>query len=578
MRKRHHRNQDDEINFWQPASDMFSALLLILMLVILLMGLYLVQIPEHREKDPNAGDTYADGGDEEHDNTETPMPTAFIWIPGGGGGGGWGGGGTPQPTYYDLGSSPSVSPSPTISPTPDLPGAGAAGGGGGTGGGEGLGEGPGEEPDMGMKSAVYVMMVDAETERTIKEPNVQFELYGENHSLQILNTYYPQRISFRYYETTEGGVFYLPEKLQLGSYELHELTEPEGYDASENIEFIIAETYDWSDPYVVQVPIYPSRNVIQLRMMDAETGRPLAGGTFDVIAAENIITSDGTLRYRMNQIVSEIVCDETGTGESEELYLGQYLVRQRDIPQYYIGQEADLEATVEKKTGRQAPVYSVSTSRSKIRVSLKDELYPARGIAGATFSVSAPGSGEEPVEVRTDSSGNILLDALEKGVTYQIRQTGSEEHYRLDNNLYTVQVSPDGRINGEQETSIELFNHMIRVSIGITDEFSNIQVADVNLALFDSGGTLVRTWTSTGAPLIFTDLEPGAYYIVKDGDTSTRYDIRVQDEVEVQSINLQTSYMIRYMIFGGIALFALLVLIVAAVLIIRRRRKKKKQA
>ena len=313
-------------------------------------------------------------------------------------------------------------------------------------------------------------------------------------------------------------------------------------------------------------------------MMDAETGRPLAGGTFDVIAAENIITSDGTLRYRMNQIVSEIVCDETGTGESEELYLGQYLVRQRDIPQYYIGQETDLEATVEKKTGRQAPVYSVSTSRSKIRVSLKDELYPARGIAGATFSVSAPGSGEEPVEVRTDSSGNILLDALEKGVTYQIRQTGSEEHYRLDNNLYTVQVSPDGRINGEQETSIELFNHMIRVSIGITDEFSNIQVADVNLALFDSGGTLVRTWTSTGAPLIFTDLEPGAYYIVKDGDTSTRYDIRVQDEVEVQSINLQTSYMIRYMIFGGIALFALLVLIVAAVLIIRRRRKKKKQA
>lgn len=31
-------------------------------------------------------------------------------------------------------------------------------------------------------------------------------------ALQILNTYYPEKISYREYETTEEGVFYLPEK------------------------------------------------------------------------------------------------------------------------------------------------------------------------------------------------------------------------------------------------------------------------------------------------------------------------------------------------------------------------------
>ena len=32
--KRKHRLSDDGLNFWQPASDMFSALMMILMLVI----------------------------------------------------------------------------------------------------------------------------------------------------------------------------------------------------------------------------------------------------------------------------------------------------------------------------------------------------------------------------------------------------------------------------------------------------------------------------------------------------------------------------------------------------------------
>ena len=37
-------------------------------------------------------------------------------------------------------------------------------------------------------------------------------------ALQILNTYYPEKISYREYETTEEGVFYLPEKNYQGDY------------------------------------------------------------------------------------------------------------------------------------------------------------------------------------------------------------------------------------------------------------------------------------------------------------------------------------------------------------------------
>ncbi len=548
----------EELNFWQPASDMFSALLMILLLVILLLGLYLVQIPEYDQKDPDAGNTYADGGGD-HDEGETPEPTIFVWGPEGGDGGG--GGNSEDPNYEDSYPSPTPTITPTPTPVPQTSGGGP-------------GNGDGDDPDD-TKAAVYVMMVDADTTRVIKEPNIQFELYGEDHALQILNTYYPERISFRSYVTTEDGVFYFPEKLELGSYELHELTEPEGYDPADNVAFYIDREYDWPEPFVVEVPVYPSRNVIRLHMMDAETVDPLEGGTFDVIAAEDVITNDGTLRYRKNQVVSEIVCDENGEGESGEVYLGHYLVRERIIPRYYIGQETDLETDVEKKTDEDPPSISVTSIRSRIRVSLKDELYPTKGIAGASFSVLAVGRGAPAEVVTTDASGNIVLDSLEKGTTYQIVQTGSQDNYILDKNIYTVQVGLDGRIDGENETALELYNHMIRVSIGITDGFSNVQVADVNLALFDASDTLVRTWTTSGAPLMFTNLEPGTYYIVKDGDTTARYDIRVEDTVEIQEINLQTSHLLRYLIIAAAAVLAVVLLIIVVILILRRRKKKR---
>ena len=578
MRKNKKRNNgDDELNFWQPASDMFSALLLILMLVILMLGLYLVQIPEFRQKDPDAGNTYADS-DHDSDNDESPTvspePTAFFWFPGGGGNGD-GGGFVSQ--GMDPQASPSASPSPTVTPTPDLPGHSAAGSGGGEGGGEGAGEGPGEEPDLGLKSAVYVMIVDADTDRSIKEAGVQFELYGENHSLQVLNTYYPERIAFRLYETMESGSFYLPEKIQLGTYELHELTEPEGYDATANVEFALTETYDWSDPLVIRIPLYPARNIIRLRMTDAETGQPLAGGEFDVIAAENIITSDGTLRYRMGQVVSTIVCDENGVGESEEVYLGQYLIRQRITPDYYVAMDSDIETTVEKKSGSLPSQYAVTSTRTRISISLKDELYPTRGISGAVFSVDALGGTAPAREVTTNNAGNIVLDDLEKGVTYRITQMSSEENFRIDRTPYTVQISGDGRIDGETETSLELFNHMIRVSIGITDEFSGIQVSDINLALYDAGGTLVRAWTSTGAPLMFNGLEPGSYYIIRGADISTRLDIQVYDTAEVQQINVQTSYIVRFLIIGGVAGLLLIIALVVLLVILRKRKKRRKR-
>ncbi|MDO4988896.1 MAG: hypothetical protein Q4E45_00155, partial [Eubacteriales bacterium] len=104
--KRKHRLSDDGLNFWQPASDMCSAVMMILMLVLLLLCLYLVHIPDHEQVDPWYGDE--EGGEW----TEDGRPTPTMYADDGGGGHTF----TPMPT-----PSPTPSPTPTPTPTPTGP-------------------------------------------------------------------------------------------------------------------------------------------------------------------------------------------------------------------------------------------------------------------------------------------------------------------------------------------------------------------------------------------------------------------------------------------------------------------------
>ena len=567
--KQKKRPNEEELNYWQPASDMFSALMLVLMLIILLLCLYLVHIPDHSQIDPWAGDD--EGGNWAGDGMPTPS-MIVLTTDESGGSGEQDSGASPVPTW-EVSPTPSMTPSPT--PSPDEPGSGG-GHGGGTGGGGGQGEGPGEEPDMGLKSAVYVMLVDAETDRTIKLPNVEFELYGDKHALQVLNTYYPERFSYRFYETTDGGTFYFPEKLMLGGYELHELTEAEGYDNSENIEFVLDNTYDWDDPFVVRVPVMPSKNTIRVQMVDVENGGKISGGSFDVVAAENIITADGTLRCRMGQIVDEIVCDETGYGESGELYLGQYTLREREIPRYYAGLLEEPQVQVVKKTNVLPMPETIASQRMRIRFSLGDELYPENGIAGASFEILT-GRGE-PLQVTTNSNGKFVLDTVEKGTTYRIRQTDTVGNYRITQAEQLVPVDALGYMDGQAETTVESTNRLLRVLIGITDEFSNIQIPGLNLALYDSRNELVYTWTSSGNALSIESLEPGTYYLIKGGDRETSYEVRVRDTAEIQTINLHDSYVVHYVIYAVVFILSVTALTALIITMVRRKKQKKSSA
>lgn len=545
--RKRRQDPDAEYNFWQSATDMMSALVYVLLLIIALLGLYLLSDYTGLEEPSSSSEEAASSGwhDDDYD--------------------GW----------HDGGAD-------------DDPGDGDGDGrydqqiiqtGGGGGGG-------GYDED-GVKAAVFAELIDEETERRIQEAGVRFELYRTdtahliNGSLQTLNTYYPEKISYREYETTGEGTFYLPEKIWQGSYYFRQLSEPEGYDAAEDTYYDVDRMYDWPEPYIVQIRVAPCKNIIRLQMNDAETQQPVGGGIFRVIAAEDIITKDGTVRYTQGQQVDTITCDEAGYGESVELYLGKYTVQQQSSPNYYTTMQQDLDAEVEKKNGSDPELHKIDTEKTKIILNVTDEL-TSSALEGAVFTVANRRTGTTQT-VATDGAGQIRLTDLDKSTTYLIREQQAPENYRPDDTDHTVIVAADGRIDGAGSTTLDITNRLLRVSISAVDTVLRSNTEGEQLSLYNEQDQLIRSWTSSDSGQLFTDLTEGSYYVVRgkaDSANARKYPFTVQDTASTQNWTVPV-----FTLRSAVAL-AVLAVVAAGVVwllvflwgILARRRKARKAA
>lgn len=544
--RKRRQDPDAEYNFWQPATDMMSALVYVLLLIIALLGLYLLSDYTGLEEPSSSSEEAASSGwhDDDYD--------------------GWHDGGADD----DPGDGDGRYDQQIIQ----------TGGGGGGGGGY---------DEDGVKAAVFAELIDEETERRIQEAGVRFELYRTdtahliNGSLQTLNTYYPEKISYREYETTGEGTFYLPEKIWQGSYYFRQLSEPEGYDAAADTYYDVDRMYDWPEPYIVQIRVAPCKNIIRLQMNDAETQQPVGGGIFRVIAAEDIITKDGTVRYTQGQQVDTITCDEAGYGESVELYLGKYTVQQQSSPNYYTTMQQDLDAEVEKKNGSDPELHKIDTEKTRILLNVTDEL-TSSALEGAVFTVANRRTGTTQT-VATDGAGQIRLTDLDKSTTYLIREQQAPENYRPDDTDHTVIVAADGRIDGAGSTTLDITNRLLRVSISAVDTVLRSNTEGEQLSLYNEQDQLIRSWTSGDSGQLFTDLTEGSYYVVRgkaDPANARKYPFTVQDTASTQNwtvpvFTLRSAVALAVLAVVAIGVVWLLVFLWG---ILARRRKARKAA
>jgi uncharacterized surface anchored protein len=209
---------------------------------------------------------------------------------------------------------------------------------------------------------VKIVKVDAETDKTIPLAGTEFKVKnvdtGEWVAQEIL---YPTPIIIDSYLTNSDGWLVMPKELHFGNYELHEVRSPYGYLLSDKpIPFKV--TSENQQEYLeVKMPNQPVKGKVTVQKTgEVLTGatenqskdgkfytpeytvRGIAGATFDIIAAEDIVTPDGTIHAKKGAVVDTITTGVDGSATSKELYLGNYYATETAVPYGFLTDETPL--------------------------------------------------------------------------------------------------------------------------------------------------------------------------------------------------------------------------------------------
>ena len=210
-----------------------------------------------------------------------------------------------------------------------------------------------------FNSLVRVRKLDATTGQTIPLAGTQFRIFCLTDDDWITQRiFYPTVRDVSIFSTSADGTLLLPNPLFSGDFLLYEYSAPYGYLlADEPVPFTIHSTLagdpDENGIVYIEVRMYnvPVMGRISItkegemlthaNSFDTAFGRGhrpifelrnLPNATFNIYAAEDIITPDGTIRARQGDLLDTITTNNYGIAESILLYLGCYYVVERYAP------------------------------------------------------------------------------------------------------------------------------------------------------------------------------------------------------------------------------------------------------
>ena len=353
-----------------------------------------------------------------------------------------------------------------------------------------------------FESYIKVVKVDAESGKPIPYAGAGFQLYDPTGNLVTMSFTYPTPTTIDTFYTDANGCLVTPEKLEYGKgYSLVEVQAPYGYVLDSTPVYFDVTQDNATEESGVTVIKVDKPNMAQKGTITVEkTGEVfygvsvsgsedaeviyqpiyeiagLSGAVYEIRAAEDIITPDGTVRFTKGEIVDTVTTGKDGLAKSRELYLGKYEVKEIKAP-YGMVLNDEIHTVELVYAGQNVSVTETATSfvneRQKVEISLKKTLETSDlfgigqngelknisfGLFAAEELVSASGTSIpadgliEIVTLNESGNGTVKTDLPMGG--YYVKELATDEHYILSDTKYPVTFEYAGQETAKVQLAV----------------------------------------------------------------------------------------------------------------------------
>ena len=325
------------------------------------------------------------------------------------------------------------------------------------------------------EALIEIVKKDAETGKVIPAAGIGFKVRNTDtgeYIVQHIN--YPTPVDIDIYYTDVSGKLMMPEKLPYGNYEIIEQCTAYGYvldsapiafkvDGEKTV--VTVEKFNMPQKGIIRIS---KSGEIFFSAMETDSvyslvfaDKNLAGATYEITAAEDIITPDGTLRFAKGTVVDTVTTDENGVAESKALYLGKYTASETKAPYgmvlngtpktvelTYAGETVEVtETAAEFYNERQKAALSLAKILGRdetFNIGDNGEILSVQfGLFAAEDLFAADGSfvpKDGLLEIANcDENGNIIFKTdIPVGEKLYVKEIATDSHYILSDEKYPV--------------------------------------------------------------------------------------------------------------------------------------------